>query len=216
MVRLIVNDGMTDSAPVQVRVSFANVKPVADAGHGQSVTVGDTVTLKGTKSSDANRDPLTYQWSLAAVPPESSLGNYSSTGDIATFNPDAVGDYVVQLVVNDGFVNSDPATVQIHVAASRAALVIRLQDLVALISGLDAQVFKSGKMRDTLINKLNATITKVEAGHYTGAINTLDDVLVRTDGCATSGAPDINDWIIDSTAQGQVYPEVLATINLMQ
>ncbi len=218
VVRLIVNDGWTDSAPDSVRVSFANVKPVADAGPGQSVTLGDTVTLNGTLSRDANGDSLTYQWSLSIVPPGSSLGGYSSTGVTTTFVPDAPGDYVAKLVVNDGFVNSDPATVQFHVVADTQAYVVtRSQALVKLISELDTKVFKSGNMRNTMINKLNVVIKQVEGGDYAGAINKLEnDVLAKTDGCATTGAPDNNDWIRDCATQSEVYPAVLEIIDLMR
>src|SRR5262249_3842102 len=39
------------------------VPPVANAGANQTVTVGKTVTLNGTGSSDAGGAALTYQWS---------------------------------------------------------------------------------------------------------------------------------------------------------
>ena len=84
-------------------MTFNNVKPVADAGDNQSVRVGDEVLLDGTGSYDANNDPLTYQWSCsnASIVPD----------DVAmtSFVPDVAGEYVVNLVVNDGLENSDPA-----------------------------------------------------------------------------------------------------------
>ena len=216
VVRLIVNDGWTDSTPSLVRVSFANIKPVADAGPGQSVSLGDTVVLNGTQSRDANGDSLTYQWSLVAVPTGSSLGEYSSSDVTTTFVPDAPGDYVAQLLVYDGFVNSDPATVQIYVAATQTDPVTRLQAMVPLISGLDSKVFKNRKLRNTLINRLNAVVKKVEARNYAGAIRKIEkDILPKINGGATTGAPDSNDWIIDGEAQSMIYPAILEIIDLI-
>jgi hypothetical protein len=48
--------------------------PVANAGPAQTVFTGTTVQLDGTRSSDANGDSLTYQWSFTSVP----------TGSLAT------------------------------------------------------------------------------------------------------------------------------------
>ncbi len=68
MVQLIVKDPWTQSLPDTVTVGFVNIKPVANAGSSQSVTVGTTVTLNGSGSTDANGDSLTYQWTLTSVP----------------------------------------------------------------------------------------------------------------------------------------------------
>jgi PKD domain len=66
--QLIVNDGTVDSAPATVTVTTKNSPPEADAGPDQSVPVGTTVTLDGSATKDADRDPLTYQWALLSVP----------------------------------------------------------------------------------------------------------------------------------------------------
>ena len=60
---LIVNDGKVDSlaAATTVTVSAANSEPIANAGVNQNVVLGSTVTLDGTNSTDANRDPLSYR-----------------------------------------------------------------------------------------------------------------------------------------------------------
>jgi hypothetical protein len=60
---LVVSDGKVSSTPATVAVTVAsgNAAPVARAGATQSVTVGSTVTLDGSTSSDANGDTLTYR-----------------------------------------------------------------------------------------------------------------------------------------------------------
>ncbi len=67
------------------------------------------------------------------------------------------------------------------------------------------------------INKLNSVIADVNAGHYDDAISQpRNDLLAKTDGCAASGSPDRNDWIVDCGGQGQVYPYPTNLIELVQ
>jgi len=90
-----------------------NQSPVADAGAYRMVFVDDTVTLDGSGSSDADGDPLTYQW-LFVSRPEGSDATLSDTAAVnPTFVVDVAGAYVVQLIVNDGTVDSDPDAVTI-------------------------------------------------------------------------------------------------------
>ncbi len=109
VVQLIVNDGIENSNPDTVTITSNNVPPVANAGPDQTVGPG-LVTLNGSGSSDANGDPLTYQWSLSK--PAGSAAVLSSTTSVSpTFTVDRDGDYVAQLIVRDGTVNSAPDSV---------------------------------------------------------------------------------------------------------
>lgn len=117
-VRLIVNDGFADSDPDNVVISATNSRPVADAGADQTVTEGDTVTVDGSDSSDADSDDLTYVWSIISSPAGSSTGIINADEAVASLTADAVGVFVVQLIVNDGFADSDPATASITVEAA--------------------------------------------------------------------------------------------------
>ncbi len=113
-----VNDGAVDSesAMVTITVISVNDAPVADAGPDQSMFVGDTVTLDGSGSSDVDEDPLVYEWSLVSTP----QGSTATLSDPSLVNPsfvaDASGTYVIQLIVNDGFVDSVPDTVTITIS----------------------------------------------------------------------------------------------------
>jgi len=113
VVQLIVNDGTVDSAPSQVTVSDVNSPPVANAGPNQTLVAGTTVQLNGSGSTDIDGDPLTYSWSILSTPQGSTTTLSSATIVNPTFFADKGGTYVVQLIVNDGTVNSQPNTVTI-------------------------------------------------------------------------------------------------------
>ena len=113
VVQLIVNDGRLNSAPDSAIFSSNNVAPVANAGPDQGGKApGSLITLNGSASSDANGDPLTYSWSLN-TPVGSAAVLANPTSARPTFTVDRDGDYVVQLIVNDGTVNSAPDSVTI-------------------------------------------------------------------------------------------------------
>jgi PKD domain len=112
--QLIVNNGFKSSAPSTVMITTSsNLPPVANAGSNQTVAVGSTVTLDGTNSSDSDNNPLTYGWGFLSRPPGSVATLTGSHTANPTFVADVTGTYVVQLIVNDGFQNSVPATVTI-------------------------------------------------------------------------------------------------------
>ncbi|MBI3356900.1 MAG: PKD domain-containing protein [Nitrospirae bacterium] len=88
--------------------------PVADAGHNQVVSVGATVTLDGSASHDADNQPLTYHWSLITKPVNSQATLSDPMNVRPTFVVDVAGEYVAQLIVNDGKQDSRPATVMVR------------------------------------------------------------------------------------------------------
>ncbi|MCI0666678.1 MAG: PKD domain-containing protein, partial [Methylococcaceae bacterium] len=114
--QLIVDDGQVKSAPDTVVITTQNSRPAADAGPPQTVTVGDTVTLDGMASSDADGDPLTYDWSFTTYPGSTPPALSDATAVQPTFVPQTAGDYIVQLIVTDDKgLASAPATVVITV-----------------------------------------------------------------------------------------------------
>jgi len=111
--QLIVNNGTLNSAPSTVTINTKETPPVANPGPNQTVQVGATVTLNGSASSDVDNDPLTYAWSFTSRPAGSNATLTNANTVSANFVADVAGTYVVQLIVNDGFANSPPATVTI-------------------------------------------------------------------------------------------------------
>jgi hypothetical protein len=112
--QLIVNDGLLDSAPDTIVIDTHNVPPVANAGMDRNVSVGSTVMLDGSASSDADGDPLAYSWSLTSRPPGSTATLSYPTEVSPSFVADVAGIYVLQLIVNAGSVSSAPDTVLIN------------------------------------------------------------------------------------------------------
>lgn len=111
--QLTVNDGHNNSAAATVMVTTQIVKPVANAGQAQMVNVNSTVQLNGAGSTDANGLPLTYRWTLTTAPASSAAAINNPTGVNPTFTADRPGNYVAQLIVNNGTLASDAATVMI-------------------------------------------------------------------------------------------------------
>lgn len=112
-IRLIVNDGQVNSAADIVIVGTNNAKPIADAGKPQTVHVGDTVNLSGLLSKDPEGADLTYRWSFAHKPDGSAASLQNDATAQPWFKVDLFGDYVAQLIVSDGTLDSLPTTVGI-------------------------------------------------------------------------------------------------------
>lgn len=115
VIALVVNDGTVDSPPDDVVIVTApgNTPPVADAGPDQTVALGSTVQLDGTGSSDADGDTLTFFWTLSSLPPGSSAVLSDPTSPMPTLVADVAGNYVVELIVDDGQAGSLPDFVTI-------------------------------------------------------------------------------------------------------
>jgi hypothetical protein len=135
--KLRVSDGRETSPEVytSVVVSEINAAPVAMVSANQNVVTGNTVTLDGTGSTDANRDPLTYNWVLTTKPSGSAAVLSSASSPKPLFVADVAGLYVASLKVNDGQVSSDNiaiTTVTASVANSApVALVSANQNVLA-------------------------------------------------------------------------------------
>ncbi|MFP5488528.1 MAG: PKD domain-containing protein, partial [Acidimicrobiia bacterium] len=106
---LAVSDGsfqQTDDVRIEVIDGGGNTRPVAEIDtESDTIGIGQEVVLDGTGSRDADGDPLTFTWTQLSGP-FVSLENRDASR--ATLVASALGTVVVQLVVNDGRIDSLP------------------------------------------------------------------------------------------------------------
>jgi hypothetical protein len=98
-------------------LSASNDKPIAVIDGTLNIEVGQSVYLNGNLSSDPNGDRLRYKWTLVSAP-EGSTAQVGTEKDDASFSAYAwtAGKYVIKLVVNDGYEDSEPdyATINVY------------------------------------------------------------------------------------------------------
>lgn len=94
-----------------------NTAPVARIAATTSVPAGTVVTFDGSSSSDAEGSALTYNWTVSS-PAGSTATLVAATTARPSLTPDVAGTYTLSLVVNDGSLNSSPATATQTVTAA--------------------------------------------------------------------------------------------------
>ncbi len=95
-----------------------NVAPIANAGADQSVKQNEKVQLDASNSKDADGDKLRYIWIFAKKPPTSYARFSNLASAKPTFVADVDGEYVMELVVEDGKGSSARAQTKVTVAAT--------------------------------------------------------------------------------------------------
>ncbi|MBS1148515.1 MAG: chitinase [Myxococcaceae bacterium] len=115
--QLVVWDGQAVSLPSVVVITaesgLVNAAPLARAGADQAVSVGATVALDGSASTDLEGSPLTFRWVLSGRPGGSSAALDNPSAARPKFLADRAGTYLVSLVVNDGLVDSAPSNLTV-------------------------------------------------------------------------------------------------------
>jgi len=93
-------------------------RPVAEAGPSQAVSVGQSVTLDGSASSDPSGKALSYHWAFSSIPATSTA--VLSDVNIAkpSFTADLAGTYLVELIVSSSDKSSVPDVVTITASAT--------------------------------------------------------------------------------------------------
>ena len=105
-----IDDDCVDGALCVEHACQTNQRPVADAGDDTVVLGNHEVQLDGTGSSDPDGDALTYAWSVVSGPGGAFDDNAAATPTFLAPAVQAESQAVLQLVVNDGLVDSEPDT----------------------------------------------------------------------------------------------------------
>ena len=121
--------GSEDTGPV-------NTAPVAEAGDNTTQPADSIVELDGRSSYDAEGDALIYHWTFDSVPAGSNIQslempfvrNDNRAAGTTTFQPDALGTFVVKLEVNDGKLSSVPDFLVVTTQAPDAQPVAKAGD----------------------------------------------------------------------------------------
>ena len=117
---LVVWDGEYFSRPDEVMILVGNQTPVADAGLDRVSPVPSQVRLNGTGSYDGDEiDELTYSWKQIEGPEVTLQG-----ADTARpfFDCNEQGSYAFELIVSDGFVDSEPSIIHLTTVAVTMSL----------------------------------------------------------------------------------------------
>lgn len=169
----------------------------------QSVHPVETVNLSGLDSYDDNTptESLEYYWELTVKPDGSTATPF--------FTPDLPGQYTTQLIVNDGFEDSEPAEVVVSVITAQDHAENRINEALNIVRNLPPASVTTKGNQTALCNFLIQAIAALQAGDIDETINKLNKSLNRTDGCILRDGPDENgpgrDWVIDCDAQEQIY-----------
>lgn len=204
-------DGLASEMDTVV-ISSNNTAPVADAGTAQGAVVGQTVTLDGSASHDADSDPLEFSWTLAA-PVGSVAALAGATGPIASFVPDVPGSYVATLTVRDPFGGVSAATATVSVISGNDYAAAAILKALEALRGLRLDQVTTRGNKTAMQNFLVQALAAIEAGDLAEASSKVAAAIERTDGCVRRQAPDGNgperDWIVDCEAQRVVF-EILS------
>ncbi len=204
-----------------VTVSFNNVAPVADAGADRVAFVGSIVVANGS-AADGNGDPLTFHWSVLSKPPGSFAELTGANTPAPSFVANVAGTYVLQLIANDGIVDSAPDTTVVEVIMTDDAATRTIQELVAYINSLpnkDAhgrKLFKSKGARRELVQSLMVALQMIQNHEFRAALKLLSHGGKRAiDGCKAHGAADGNDLIRTCAAQTPAYAKLAEAIGYL-
>ncbi len=111
--QLLVSDGEVTSTADTVTISIQNNAPVANAGPDQCVLPGTWVFLDGTGSSDADGDPLAFDWEQIGGPDVTLFGHLTASPWFLA--PNKTGAKLrFSLIVDDSFEESSPDVVTVR------------------------------------------------------------------------------------------------------
>lgn len=106
---LTVSDGESSSSDMLALEIVANQAPFANARINDPIAnTRFAFSIDGSTSLDPENQALTFDWSVLESPPGSVADFADSQAETAMMTADTPGDYLVQLIVNDGIQSSAP------------------------------------------------------------------------------------------------------------
>jgi hypothetical protein len=109
----------------------------ANAGADREVSVGATVTLDASGSTDMNGAGFSSNWIFVNRPDASSASISNADAAIATFVPDVMGEYLVQLTISNDLGESTDEVMVTAIAAGTMSLGGSYNDDLHLINLID-------------------------------------------------------------------------------
>lgn len=225
IVQLVVIDAAGfASEPSFIEISSQNLAPVAEAGAETVVALGEAVMLDGLDSFDPEGAAITYFWSFVSKPAGSAALLVGAQTATPSFTADAVGDYVVQLIVDDAFASSEPDEVFVTAVAGTNVAIQKLRQLARQLGAEHHSKFVHRWHKIWLTQQLRDVIKRVQNGHLLAAENQLKRILRRTDGFALRGNRDSFWWwwcvrpdmIADQELQLHAYETINCAISIIQ
>ena len=156
----------------------ANVAPVARASGPSQVVTGSVVTLDATGSTDANQDPLSFNWTWSSKPSTSAATLSSATAGQPTFTADVSGTYVLTLTVSDGTLLANPAVVTIIATTNNVAPVASAGDDQSVVIGPQGTVVTLDGTNSTDANPGDVISYNWSLSRPTGSAAVLDSATV--------------------------------------
>jgi hypothetical protein len=162
----------------------------------------------------------TLSWSPGPLPPNHEYHLDVTVSEVKNWvGPDlptmTVGDDEFTYYLTFDYINTISfTTIDMPPEDAAAEALINVQ---AVINQLPPESLHNKNSANALINKIDAALAMIDAGLYQETLDKLEnDILKKTDGCADTGMPDRNDWIITCEAQAEVYPIVVHAIELLE
>jgi len=198
-----------DTEESMVTISSENQAPTADAGTDDGTYAGGIAYLDGTGSFDPDEDPLTYSWTITGKPDGSEPVLEDPDTPTPRLFPDVVGSYMLELVVSDGFADSQPDEVVISAVDAGDYAQMKILEALDVVRGLGPASVTTQGNQQALGQFLIVALNALQSDNTQLVINKLNKALARTDGCVERGEPDGGgpgrDWITDCAAQELVY-----------
>lgn len=141
IIRLVVSDGELLSEPHDfgITATTENMPPVARIMLNQSSSLGQLVNADGSQSYDPEGGDISYIWSLTRKPNTSSTSLNSVDESTTSFTPDTVGQYEVELIVDDGTAASRPAKSLVEVSEALTSAIDRFDGQNPLLTTINNQ-----------------------------------------------------------------------------